>query len=983
MLPRLLSLISFACAALLAAAADAPAPVPIDQAAASFSLPEGLQATLFAGEPDIVQPIAMATDARGRLWVVECLSYPDWTRSGEGSDRVTILEDRDGDGRFDSKKIFLNNGRNLSGIAIGFGGVFLCSVPELRFVPDRNGDDIPDGPGEAVLDGWDLGAKHNVFNSLTWGPEGWLYGANGILSNSKIGRPNAPDSEHVAMNCGVWRYHPVKRKVEAVAHGTTNPWGLGFNEVGDLFIANCVIKHLFHVIPGAHYERMFGQDINPYSFELIPSIADHIHWAGGFWKTEGAAHPQNDLVGGGHAHSGAMVYLGTNWPAAYRGGFFTVNIHGHRLNHDRLVPHGSGYIGQHTNDVLRVNDTWFRGVSVIPSHDGNIYVSDWSDAGECHDYDDIHRENGRIYKITYQGKTTPPRDLANLADSELARLQLGDDHWAAGQARRLLQEHAAAGTVNQSVRALLLHLVRQARSTPAKLRLLWTIHSIDGLTPDLMAGLLKDPEPVIRSWAVRLAFDMASSPALLPQLPGLAASESSPVVRLALASALQRLPLENRVGLAEALVARAEDSTDANIPLLLWYGIEPIASNDEATAIRLLAQARLPKVRQFIAQRLALRGALDRVAALLAEKDDPEWSRDVVFGLSAALNGQRGLKAPAQWSAASLKLLAHPSTEVQATAGRLSLVFGDKSAEATLRARVADAKTTGLLRAEALQSLIQARVDGMADLIRAGLGDPSLRLAALRGLSHLEDPALAQLALDRYGELTQPEKNEAIQTLASRPAYAAALLGALESKRIPARDLTPFVARQIQAHSDAALTQRLKALGIVRPIAAEKAARIAQLKSILTSPALAQADKSRGRALFDRTCAACHTLFDTGGTLAPELTGSQRVNLDYLLENIVDPNAVVWDRYKATYFDTRDDRLISGIVAAENESTVTIQTQTGLESLPRTDIVDRRLSSLSMMPEGLLDTLDHQELLDLIAYLQSPTQVDRPSARPN
>ncbi len=957
-------------------AADAPAPVPVARAAASISLPEGFQASLFAGEPDVVQPIAMATDARGRLWVVECLSYPDW-KPAEGSDRVLIFEDSDGDGRFDSKKVFLANGRNLSGIAIGFGGVYLCSVPELRFVPDRNGDDVPDGPGEAVLDGWFLGAKHNVFNSLTWGPDGWLYGANGILSGSKIGRPGAPDAERVTMNCGVWRYHPTQRRVEAVAHGTTNPWGLGFNETGDLFIANCVIKHLFHVIPGAHYERMFGQDINPYSFELIPSIADHIHWAGGFWKTEGAAHPQNDVAGGGHAHSGAMVYQGTNWPAAYRGGFLTVNIHGHRINHDRLVPHGSGYIGRHTNDLLRVDDTWFRGVSIVPSHDGHIYVSDWSDAGECHDYEDIHRDNGRIFKISH-GPTSAPRDLTRLADAELARMQMGEDIWAASQARRLLQERAAAGRLQPVVRTLLLQLARQARTAEAKLRVLWTVHAVDGVTPDLLAVLLQEAAPAVRSWAIRLALDAPPSPALLAQLPALAIREPSPVVRLTLASGLQRIPIGQRAGLAEALVSRAEDATDANIPLLLWYGIEPIASTDEATAVRLLAQARLPKVRTYIAQRLALRGALDRLTGLLAENADPDWSRDVLLGLHTALNGHRGLTAPARWTEAAQKLAAHPSAEAQATAARLSLVFGEKSAAIRLRALALDATAAPSARADALEALAQARVEGLAALLRAALRDPALRPTALRSLAHLDDPTVPQLILEQYPELNRDEKNEAIQTLASRPATAAALLQAVEAKRVPVRDITPFVARQIQAYGQAALTDRLKTLGAIRPIATEKADRIAQLKAQLTPPALAQADLSRGRALFDRACSACHTLFDSGGALAPELTGSQRANLDYLLENIVDPNATVWDIYKASYFETRDDRLISGIVAAENETTLTIQTQTGRESLPRSEIVERRQSNLSMMPEGLLDPLEPQELLDLIAYLQSPSQVGRP-----
>src|SRR5689334_14243932 len=217
-------------------------PVPAAEATKHFKLPAGFKATLFAGEPDVVQPIAFTFDDRGRLWVVENHSYPGW--KSEGHDRVLIFTDRDGDGRFDEKKVFLDNGSNLSGIEWGFGGVWLCSVPNLVFVPDANGDDVPDGPPVVKLDGWDINAKHNVFNSLTWGPDGWLYGCNGILSNSKVGKPGSAAKDRTGLNCGVWRYHPTLGTFEVVASGTTNPWGLDFDEYGQAFITNCVIQHL-------------------------------------------------------------------------------------------------------------------------------------------------------------------------------------------------------------------------------------------------------------------------------------------------------------------------------------------------------------------------------------------------------------------------------------------------------------------------------------------------------------------------------------------------------------------------------------------------------------------------------------------------------------------------------------------------------------------------------------------------------------------
>ena len=956
-------------------AGDAPAPVPREQAASSIALPEGFKATLFAAEPDVVQPIAMTTDSRGRLWVVECLSYPDWSTNRSGSDRVIILEDADQDGKFDRKKVFWDKGRNLSGIALGFGGVWLCSLPELIFIPDRNGDDQPDREPDALLDGWDLGSKHNVFNNLTWGPDGWIYGCNGILGASYVGPPGTPKEERVPMNCGVWRYHPTRRVFEVVAHGTTNPWGIAFDEFGQMFVANCVIKHLFHIIPGARYERMFGQDFNPYAFELIPSVADHIHWAGGYWKTEGAEAPRNDVAGGGHAHSGAMIYLGETWPEKYRNTFMTVNIHGHRVNNDQLVRQGSGYVASHLADVLRVNDTWFRGVSVIPASDGGIFVSDWSDAGECHDYEDIHRDNGRIFKIQYgdKGKNFT-EDVRNLSERELVNLLEAKDEWLVMQARLTLQERAEARNLQPVTATRIRELFKTSDNVHARLRALWGLHAI-GRTPRI-EEIVSDRDEHVRAWTIQLALEDATRiPAALPAMIELANNDPSPVVRLYLASALQRLTAADRVKVAAGLVRHSEDSADLNLPLMIWYGIEPVVSSDEPAALKLLGAARIPKVRKFIAERLALRMALNGLMEVLAKSSDPMADADIVHGLTAALNGRREIAQPEKWGVVSKRLRAHPSREVRDEVLRLGLVFGDREALGELQSRALDTSRPVADRAQALEALVQTRRSEVTGMLQKALADPALRQTAIKGLAAFDDPRSPKLILDLYAKLKPEERNEAISTLSSRGSYAVALLEAVRDGRVPRRDITPFSARQIQAYQLPALQPLLSVLGSVRGISGDKAEQIARYKKLLTPAAVGQGNVNRGRAVFERTCASCHTLFDEGGKLAPELTGSQRSNVDYLLENVIDPNAVVWDRYKASYFETSDDRLISGVVVQENESTVSIQTQTGTITLPRAEITSRRQSDLSIMPEGLLELIEPQEIIDLVAYLQSPQQV--------
>jgi putative membrane-bound dehydrogenase-like protein len=594
--------------AIVTQAPGADAPLSPEKAVTRMKLPEGFRATLVAGEPRLIKPIAMTTDDRGRLWVVESHSYPNWRPDGKGGrDRILIFEEQKGTGRY-SCKVFWDRATNLSGIAVGFGGVWLCATPHLLFVPVRSGEDRPAGAPVVVLDGWSLQAKHNVFNSLTWGPDGWLYGCNGILATSRIGRPGTPDAERTPMNCGVWRYHPTRQRFEVFAWGTTNPWGLDFDDYGEMFITNCVIKHLFHVVPGAHFVRMYGQDLNPHCYGLMESCADHIHWGGGDWTTSRGGQGSHNKPGGGHAHAGALVYLGDNWPAEYRNRVFMCNIHGNRLNQDVLERRGSGYVAHHGKDFLFANDPWFRGLVLKAGADGGVFVSDWHDTGECHNYDKVHA-SGRVYKVTFGTPATTPVDLGKLGDEELVRLQLHRNDWWVRHARRLLQERAHAGKLAKTVRPLLLRMLAEQPEVTRKLRALWALYAIGGADKKTLIGLLKSPEATVRGWAVRLLVDNGRPSALAAtRLVQLAGEEKSAAVRLALASALQRLPLEQRWFLVESLAARSEDATDPNLPLLIWYGIEQLVPRDPDRAAALLPRSRIPLVRRYIARRLALMG---------------------------------------------------------------------------------------------------------------------------------------------------------------------------------------------------------------------------------------------------------------------------------------------------------------------------------------------------------------------------------------
>jgi putative membrane-bound dehydrogenase-like protein len=584
-------------------------PLTPQEALKRITVPEGFQVSLFAGEPHVRQPISFAIDDRGRLWVAECYSYREW--KPEGKDRILIFEDTDNDGQFDTRKVFWDKGNYLTGLQVGFGGVWVCCTPHFMFIPDRNGDDVPDSEPVVLLDGWSTKGVHNVLNGLTWGPDGWLYGCNGITAPSKVGKPGTPDDNRVEINCGIWRYHPTRHEFDVVAHGTTNPWGLDFDEHGQAFFTNCVIAHLWHLIPGAHYKRMFGQDVDSHSYGLLDSCSDHLHWTGGDWTKSRGGKGEHDVLGGGHAHVGAMIYLGDNWPDRYRGTLFTCNVHGYRVNNDILERHGSGYVGHHGKDFFWAHDEWFRGLELQYGPDGGVYITDWTDFGECHDNDGVHRDSGRIYKVTYkQAKSATPYaavDLALLSDAELVDLQLHKNDFYVRQSRRLLQERAAVGKLSVQVHATLWSMFQDHSDVTRKLRALWSLNVTGGLSKTSLLEQLSHDNEHIRWWALRLlAEDQQSvSPAALSKLADMAKQDESALVRLGLASSLQRLPLDSRWSVAENLLSHAEDANDQNLPLMIWYGIEPLVAADGKRAIGLAAKSKIPLVRQYIARRVA------------------------------------------------------------------------------------------------------------------------------------------------------------------------------------------------------------------------------------------------------------------------------------------------------------------------------------------------------------------------------------------
>ncbi|MEP3477800.1 MAG: PVC-type heme-binding CxxCH protein [Fuerstiella sp.] len=574
------------------------------EAVAKMSIPSGFDVSVFASEPDIAEPIAFCFDGQGRLWVAENFNYQ--TRRQHTNDpvsRIQILEDTDGDGVFDKKKVFIDTLTFTSGLACGFGGVFVGSPPNLTFIPDADGDDKPDGPPQVLLDGWGTNDRHETLNSFIWGPDGWLYGCHGVFTQSNVGQPEAADKDRQLIDAGIWRYHPVRKSFEVFARGLSNPWGFDFDDHGQGFATCCVIPHLFHVVQGGVYHKQSKPHINPYVYDDIKTIRDHAHLS---------------------AHGGARFYLADAFPAKYRDHLFMCNIHEHALLTDYMVPKGSSFVGKHGRDFMPTNDLAWVGFSLEIGPEGGVYILDWHDQDICGNAVKFP-DSGRVYRVVPDGSAPIVRpNLPAMSDRQLVQLQMHANDWYVRQGRSELQYRAATGRLNQAiVHADLKTMFDTVELVPKKLRALWALQVTGCLSTVDLVKLLDHDNEHIRAWAIQFLCDASKVNAFQPEgksaeQPGLqlesailnrfakmATSDPSQVVRLYLASAVQRLAFDDRWDILRGLVSHANDVPDNNLPRMYWFALEPMVPRHPEAALQLAVTGKIPFLQESVARRLA------------------------------------------------------------------------------------------------------------------------------------------------------------------------------------------------------------------------------------------------------------------------------------------------------------------------------------------------------------------------------------------
>ncbi len=953
-----------------------------EEAQKMFRVPEGFEVRLFAAEPDVINPVSMAWDDRGRLWVVELYDYPYTTKEGaKNRDRVKVLEDTDGDGRADKVTVFADGLNLATAVQIGNGGVYVGAAPDLWFMKDTNGDDVADEK-KVILTGFGLEDRHELLNNLTWGPDGWMYFTHGVFTSSKVTDPDHPERPPVKFNAGVLRFNPSDKRLELFGDGISNQWGLDWDRYGNVFVSACVVEHLWHVAPGGVYVRQGGVPGWPYAYDLLKHINDHKHFRA--------------------AYSGVQVYQGGAWPKEYDGTILMGNIHGNCINQDQLVASGSSFVAKdlhkgkdHVDDAfLNTTDGWFRPVNTQVGPDGNIWIADWYDKYPCYQNSrqpDLDRERGRIWRVVYvgneKGKKVPPRpeglDLQKLNDVQLVDTLKDPNVWMRRHAQRILSERKTAAA------PLLMPMVQtRNQALEARMAALWTLYSTGNLNLERMHKLAADPEPAIRMWIARFAGEMEGAGNDQLSLVRLLATDKSPSVRAAVAESARRLAALETVPLIEILLDQEGTNEDSMLPELIWYALEPKLAGSAQALFDFYAsdlsalKASGPLVPRSIARRLYSSGDDKLVASLLSFIESNKDKPIAAVMLDGIIAGHKSfMTPPANSEAIAASLAKSADRDVVAKSKQLSTQWGSKASVETALKLLGDAKAAENERLAAAKLLAGNKSDAVRKALLKVIGEsasePQLKIQALRGLGEFGVEADGSAILGQWAHLPGAEvRRAACETLSARPAWAKSLLMAVKEKKVEAADIPLPALRTLaaQAAKDADLKTLMAAtVGAYRESPADKQKLIESKKSIVMNGPV---NKERGHALFVQHCAVCHQLNGEGANppVGPDITGVGRGTLDLLLNNVIDPDQIIGVGYENIIVDTNDGDTKSGRLVEETPQYIKLLSAGPKEEvIQKTQIKERRVSPKSVMPEGFDQVLKDDEFRDLMRFvLEAP-----------
>lgn len=974
-----------------------------EQSVEAMHLLDGFTVEVVASEPIVRQPVAIEFDDRGRLWVIQYLQYPNpnglkrvsvdrfsrtkYDRVPEppphgprGDDRITILEDSDGDGRMDRSHDFIDGLNLATGLAFGHGGVFVLNVPYLLFYPDRDRDDVPDADPEVLLTGFGMEDAHSVANSLTFGPDGWLYGCQGSTVTANI--------RGIEFQQGVWRYHPVTREFELFCEGGGNSWGLDFDRTGRLFYSTNYGGHtLLHGVQGGYFVKSFGKHgalHNPHAY--------------GYFE-----HAPHQNFRGGHVTVGGSVYQGDAFPESFQGKYIAGDLLGHGVYWHTISARGSTVQTSHSGELLTSDDQRFAPTDLTIGPDGAIYVTDWNDARTAHpDPDaDWDRSNGRIYRIAPQGTGRASAiDFTQLSEGELVKLHEHRNQWFVRRARQELVRRYGLTTSNEPTDAEAVRLREIFRRTvmtradeTAALEALWSLNVMGEFNEPLAMQLLESPHPAVRAWTVRLLGDGETlSDAMAHRLDDFAEQEPDITVRQQLACSTARFPARQAMPMINANINRDIDTDDPYLPLLWWWAVEKHSVSGREEVMKRFVRpslwnSRLGRdvlltrlIRRYASERT--REGLDSLVRLLNAAPDDDARQRLWPHILLGWKEQPRDSQSAAWLelARQHEFSGHVLTAWRASPDTLALSeLGVALGHDTIVAAVtgeAFSHEANVTRRVAMLGMLSST--GNAALIEPSLTllssdqPESVRSAALQVLAQFNDAKITEQLISLQQSLdSTPLASQILDVLLARVASAKIWIERVDRGEIPAAAATIEQIRRVallgNPELDALVTRHWgKLQGGTRE---EKLAEVRRLNNDLRA---ASGNHAVGQQLFKKHCAACHQLFGEGAKVGPDLTTANRQDRDFLLVSLVDPNSVIRKEFVSVVIQTTSGRVLTGLPIERTDAAITIADAKGdKQTISTSDIDELYDSPISLMPENLYLQFKPQELRDMFAYIQA------------
>jgi len=966
------------------------------EAIAKMTVPDGFAVELVASEPDIVNPVAMTIDEKGRFWITESLEYPR-REAGPGRDRVKILEDTDADGKADKFTVFMEGLNIPSGIAVGHGGVWVANAPDILFVQDTDGDGKADTQ-EVVVTGFGRDDTHELPNSLTWGPDGWLYGLNGVFNRSVVSygpqNPNYEDGQKPwNFTCALFRIHPKTREFQVFCEGTSNPWGVAFNDEGEAFVSACVIDHLWHLTETGYYHRQ-GGPYPPFTWK-IESIVSHKHQKA--------------------AYCGIHWYDSDAFPEQYRRKLYMGNIHGGCINSDSIERSESTYKASPEPDLLTANDAWFMPVVQKTGPDGCLYILDWYDRYHC--YQDANRDpagidrlKGRLYRLRY--KDTPratPEDMAKLDDLDLIERLYSENGYQRDIAQRILTERLFLAT---ETRDELIKFLESAMVMPwtkeGSLRAIGILMADGEISEDgyeLLLTFRDKPfeSPQFRVWGVRSAGDESVLSERVSSQVFELRNDPSPQVRLQVAITATKQESIPTIPTLVAVLAQA--GNDPLAPRIVWQNLHPLLEKQTAefvAEVRTLQSAgkgTLPEPVINLLPRAADRilstekpdtAAVAELVTLLLSEDATDDAADRCLQLLTARvrSGEITGAAKDDLKARLKSSLLAGMKKKQNLASMLSSL--ELAASLNIKEAVDLAGTlfsrasNGDIKLRLVNALVTAGSDDALIFAEAALGQTEtaeLKRRAVQTIGRINSEKATNVLLFHLKNLPVEVQPAVVETLTDRESSAIALMN-----QIKAGKLAPSLINANQAHKMLSLKNASLAdlvtqhWGVVRT--ERDPARAELITRMRNELRVSKGDPVAGREVFKKLCAQCHKMYGEGAEVGPDITRNGRASFEQLLSNVFDPSLVIGASYQGLTVVTKDGKAVSGLPVEDSAQRVVLKVQGDKqEIIARSEIEEVVPSKLSLMPEGIEKQLKPQELHDLFAYISLDKPPEDPQAR--